>query len=498
MFERMLARTAGTKLKFAVFVLLLGHACSIFWAAISLRPMFADGAVWFFRILDTTDTFLNDQYLRLFTAVFQWPTVAYLRLFPYPNSSQIAIVILSFSYSFYPLVSLIGTYFLLKRFCQTEFIIFPIFSFALFTQALMIYPSVIVPEALALFWPLFFLLLFRRKEKPFEFLLAVALIAGLAYSYEQSAILTIFCASILLLKVLRKTSVRGDLLLVLMNFTVTLFFLWRISIPIRTGAKDHVVETWDLMVHPKLDAFGVFGANVLLALAIAVLLFYFRKTPKVLFWAAFIAIAVTTFFYIRFMIREDSWHAVFGNVWGIRVYMIPMTTILAALVIPLVFFAPKVLWYKCEQKVKMIYFLLVAVLAISLVRDLVLTIHWRREFENIRVLQGKYPGCNVLSPKAFERLFRKESLIDAWNLPFFTLIPRHENIVDSAFFIEEVLTGKVCMVKDKEPIYFGMNPTFQVFQGVQNLDHSGIQRGPIRLFSVDEKNKLQIREMDRL
>ena len=392
----------------AVYCLLAGHAAALFWASFSHRALFADGSHFFFMVFDSRRLFWDPNYLRIFSSVLQIPSLVYMWLSPGSHSTTIPALLYDFTINLHPIVSLAFCFLILKKYQKLYFLYFPILSFSLCTQSLMGYPSLIIPETLSLFWPLFLLLLFRNGGSLLETLFLIVLTFCLAFTYE--AAILFFALNIFVLFFLPQN--RGakweSILLNLANFAGIGFMLWRLF-GSHAGTKAPFLEA---LKFPILEGpFRMVGIIGLIILGLIIFLFsYFPSAQKKIEPLIFSLCAILVLFFSFRFWQISSAASFYHDIWIERTTVIPVAAAFAFL---LAIEAKKNI--SQQKSVQRCLALLTCVsLMISFARDIYLTDTWRNGYSKIQSLRKHNPGCNTITMEAVSQLLDKPNNIGHW------------------------------------------------------------------------------------
>jgi hypothetical protein len=176
-------KAARSPWAYAIIAGLAANLATLVYAALSLRPLQLDGALWIFNIVLTRRPYRDFDLLRCLSYLLQVPTLLLSWLAGTRDWVQAEVLIQCLSYSLHPFLSLAACAWICVRKKAPWMMLFPVASFAAATQMTLGFVVSDVPESLSLFWPLF---LAMQLSKPGRGSFAIALVGsiGLAFGHE--------------------------------------------------------------------------------------------------------------------------------------------------------------------------------------------------------------------------------------------------------------------------------------------------------------------------
>ena len=481
-------------LKQILLLLLALNVISLLWAALSHRALNADGSYFFFRLMEERKFIWDVNYLRIFSSVLQLPSVIVMWLGPETKSNVIPSLLYDLAFNLHPILSLYLCYRILKRFDRIDYFLFPVLSFVLCTQALMSYPTLIVPETLSLYWPLFTLMIFRKGDTRWETPLLCALLFCMAFSYEVALLLFLLNIAILIFRRRNHLATRtSDLILISLNFFGFCFMLWRLFRP-HAGRMDQFIFALRLPVWGQ--PFRVVGMAAIGALSLCIPIGYYVHKLRFLLSLSLVSLGLLLVFYFfgYVYLREDLTQ-IYSGAWLERTTAIPFSCAIACLFAFAASDGVSSWWSQRTGIYFGVSFLTCSALVISLGQDLMLTHIWRSTYDRVQFLRINHPGCNIISPELMTHYFEHPYMAGGYWLPLYTLAPEKSLAVTSIFFVENSPTGDSCRPNSQST---QAKMSFDIGSSLNNFNLRAIVTGSIRIHEWDNANQQPVtREVAR-
>lgn len=416
----------------SVWVLMGLSLLSLAWAALVDRPLFSDGIIWTFQILNKKTFNCDWQFIRYADALLQIPAVLALKL----NFGElIAVKLNSLSYSLNPFVSILACAWILKRRERLDLLIFPILSFATITQTVIAAPFTVVSGLLSLLWPLFFLAVLPGRGFFYWFGLLL-LNLGVIFEHETGVV---FLLMLVFLKAYEAyfapLDKRQDHLVLFSIFSVTAIVMVYNILQSPAGSRTNFLNQF---LSGDLDIYQVSSL-----IFIALFFLIYKKISRIseIYKMIFICIsAVTiTFYYTNYYVSETG-----GSLFWGAVKARTLAALLASVIcfVCFLFIKSEKSFSSSENTSKYATSLVIISLAlmVSLLHDLGLTRNWIKSMDYIKSQMNEKPGCRQLSETE-----SKEHIIangfDTRFLPFYSIVIGQQiyNRIGTVLFSEENL-----------------------------------------------------------
>lgn len=167
------------------FALLL----TFLYAAFTHLPLIGEAPHWYYSIISYGNVTFDALFTRYLDVLVNQLPALIISTFFGPESNAFVIQYLSFSYTMFPLISLLVCFLYLKKKNRLDLFAFAILS-TLFASMPTLPLSVgMAALALAVFWPLFYLIILRQPRLVKEYLYIVLGLVALLFSYEPSILL---------------------------------------------------------------------------------------------------------------------------------------------------------------------------------------------------------------------------------------------------------------------------------------------------------------------
>ena len=304
------------------------------------------------------------------------------------------------------------------------------------------YPSLVLPETLSLYWPLFLLVIFQGRKSVNELTAIFVLSAIGCFSYEAAALL--FAVNFLLL-LFQERKVDGEKgqknILLITQFFTTVFLGARVFLASREDSQEFMAAIlgafWE-------GDFKKFAFSFLLALFF--IAFLSMRSEKLDALAQKIGLVFSifagNFFFYWMIFSQHSYSNPFDTMWWERIVMVPISAGIALLMGALVIWRP--LWVKDSRSYSAAILIVCVALFISLARDLRVTTIWRGGYKAVMELRRDSEGCNILPKELALKLFREPFFITEYWLPSLSLAPELSLSPSTIFYVEENPTGESC------------------------------------------------------
>lgn len=419
------------KLNLGVFTVI---ALSLSYSAFYFRPTIGDGSFWFFAIFNSRNFFWDRNLIRAISSVLQFPALVYLKLFP--QSVEPAAYILSFSFQWHPLVSLIACYLILKKAGRLELFFFPLSGFALCALNLMPYASLVVPETLSLFWPLFLLLTTNRLHR-FTLGAVTFLLFIFAFGYESGVILV----PLFWLAILKNLHLLGrkKIFLFLLSSLVFLFYIYRLQTA-PDFSKGHFA---DAIFSGLFFGFRLHNLLAMVLFLTFLICLHFTQSRMGTYLVAALS-AVNSAFFIFLCSSNIERKSLLNTVWASRTTAIPFAFIIG--IGFLYFYLQDHPRFKSHKAALSFY--VFSILALGMVHDISIGMEWRKTYLTMQELFKLRPGCNELSTNAYNAYFRGVAEPGKIWLPFHSLNPQFDHEAKQIYFVQTNANGSACRIEN--------------------------------------------------
>lgn len=445
-----------------LIILAFANALSALVATLLYRPMYSDGIIFFSWAIDTHSYGYDGRYLRHIYYLMQLPSVFIDKFLTFlPNNTVWSALAFCFSYGLHPVISMMGCYFILRKYRKVQYLVFPLLSYALITVPLMTYPSLTIQETISVFWPLFFLLSFSPLKSRLEIYGGLALSLLLAAGYETSVLFFIVNASILI--------IRGQTgLLFISQILGGCWILFRLLGP-NAGPNEAFLESFSV---PLTEGFHFYTFCGVMAVAALLL------KPKKWLILPLIFLCLMTLYWgmkdVIFFPDTYLWQA-----FTDRTRATPLTSILALLAY----------WANAKKKeLRPLFYFCMFALVISCAYDILATYYYARGVSYAEKMANENEGCNIIPLADFEEQFAVQHAIKMWPFPLISVQPHKTLKPKSVFFVEDPVTGDSCRVVDG---MIGKNENVKIIALPVNgaLDLSLIIKEPIYVHSWNPEIK---------
>lgn len=445
-----------------------------FFIAWTRRPLLSDGYNFLYWIIHQDGWGLDGRFYRWIGVVLQLPSIIISHYLTFiPDWNNWLTIFYCIGYAFHPQVSWLLCFLISRKYGRTEYMLFPLLSYALITAAVMPSPST-TPETISVFWPLFFFVAFGKLKGFWELTWVFVLSLLLAFCYETSILFFFVNIAILVFRmrkenILSSSSSRriGWLLAFLFQAFGVLWMLYRLyASPLSSFVSGGlgmdsmnggyrfftVAGTFSLiamLLRPRLTTALIAMASSLLALYVGLVVFRFQSEAGFLFASAMID----------------------------RTRSVPLICIIALM-------AYRHYAKKLSLPRHLHYFCFFC-LSVALVYSSFLNYSFHRIMNISSQFAKNNPGCNVMSLQDFDENFFGAGLGDWW-FPLATSKPDRTLQPSSMFIVEAELTGESCIVRNG---FFGREE-YMIFPIQGRIDFSQIIKGPIRFHRWNRKTQI--------
>lgn len=290
----------------------------------------SEGAQWYATIIDHHNYFTDPLFYRYVDFLIQYPALFFLRNFSshfdVGTTSTVASYILSFGWTFHPIISLFITYRILINYSRKDLFIFPVLSFLAAFMPASAYAVALALPAMSVFWPVFFCVFFAKGKSIKEFVSITILLVGLALCYEPTLIffmLFIFMAIVDLIW-LKEKNRKFNFYLILLCVLLVVFLLYVIS----TVPDKNTGPFWRSLMHGDRTT-RLMGFTV--ALSVSLILFFNLVAGK--FKWLFNTLAMTVFVIgtwyfwnnLQLIYSLDEFEGALGWAYNARSTALPVT-----------------------------------------------------------------------------------------------------------------------------------------------------------------------------
>ncbi len=296
----------------------------LFWLALSFCFLSSIPAILSNRIVyNSPETYLDIfskgfflQVDRFSTLLFQlpyhiadWLTLGNL-------SVKSSMWILNSSYQFHPILSLILCYMVLKKVNKQEWIVFPLISFAMYTQNIMSFGIGVLQESTSFFWPLFLLIIFNKRLSVFQFLFSLPFVVLLNVSYEPSVIFN-FILIYVHFWAIRETKCKYHMLLVFIEVIGIVYFFQKMTWAYRES-------------YNYLDSMQYIPLVLSVFMLVPICLLW--KSEKLSSWVKIVLFSIGVVLYPIWMFHLDP-RELLPKQFHLRVILIPLVAVLAGILV---------------------------------------------------------------------------------------------------------------------------------------------------------------------
>lgn len=321
----------------------------------------------------------------------------------------VAIYVLSFGYVFHPLVSLLITKIILERKKRPDLFVYPVLSFLGGTLAAQPFSIGLAHQALSVFWPLFFLILFKGSKFKNGLLWIIILLLALTVSYEPAILFFILFALISVHNLLRakkeQQSLGFDIFLIWYSLLSIAFLMYVLMGTAPPKSSQVFMQT----LFEKPDAYRAFIFPAILAVFLYA--FLFKIQPGILKIIGSIGLILfflsLGFWFITVLLKIDytqaagyAIHPYIGN--SGRATAVPLAFGLACIAYLDKVFSVNIFRRTSTEQKKLSIILSVLVVLASL-GDLKITYHWNQGFQYMRQYVQTHVGCHNLSPEEYQK-----------------------------------------------------------------------------------------------
>jgi hypothetical protein len=124
----------------------------------------------------------------------------------------------------------------------------------------------------------------------------------------------------------------------------------------------------------------------------------------------------------------------------------------------------------------------------SLIHDLILTTTWTSGYATVQKMKAQFPGCNVISNKAFKHVFARPFGFRRWWFPYLTMAPERGLNADSIFFVEATPTGHSCRVRN-DGRFESASPRYGIWTSSTRFDYSAVVDRKIHIHNWDANQR---------
>ncbi len=374
----------------------------------------SEGAHWYYTILDYHVYFSDVLFYRYVDFLIQYPALFFLRnfgaMFSVGTASSIATYILSFGWTFHPIISLYITYRILRSYSRKDLFIFPVLSFLSAFMPASAYAVALALPAMSFFWPVFFCVFFFNGKNIKDFIITAMLLVGLAFCYEPTIIFFILfimmaLADLLWLKVKSK---RYNLYLIFLCVLSIIFLLWVIS----TVPAKNTGPFWRSLLYGDWTTRLI---GLVVTLSVSTILFFNFVAGRFKVVANSLAIIFFSLGTFYFFIRLDEIYSLdifeYALSWAYdsRASALPLTWCVAAFCCLFSCFQRDDQWL--HTKISQVAAVLVLITAFATAYvDFNQTREWNFYFGRFQQLVLQSEGCVHLSYKDFERDYKAPSV----------------------------------------------------------------------------------------
>jgi hypothetical protein len=433
--------------------------------------------------------------IRRLELLLQLPVVLFGQLTSF--TVPVLAKIYSLTICLHPAISLLFCWLILAKRQREYFFIFPLLSISVCTQILMAYSYIGIPLTMSFYWPLLLLLLFGNRRSMFEFLMSLLLSFGLFFGYEAAVLLFLLNIYILICSVRSsKTKPWRDLLLLLVNCVGLLFVAWRILGPYGNHKESFLRS---LFSDPPTEPFRLFqmaAIFLMVAWTGALLICKDRLQAKIYGFVIAASLGLPVLFFA--LLQMEGVRGVYNTVWYIRTTALPFAGLVCLLAIVVAQFeASKPNWWHGPAYHSLLVLTFVCV-SIGIWQDFALTRLWNQGYVAMKNFGEKYPGCNIVSKRVYEKLFYQKYAFGDWWLPYLSLDIAKSATVTSVILIQNDVNENSCVPRDGK-LWLEKPAGFDIpIEGYRRFDLSRLVAGPIFLHSWDDtQEKLITREVSR-
>jgi hypothetical protein len=409
---------------FAIFTL----TCITLFAAFSNRPIYSEGAHWYYLILNSGEVLNDPRFIRHFNYILQYPAVLLLKTFGNGVSQQIlATYTLSFFWHITPLVSLIYCYWLLRKKNNLSLMIFPILGvFCSVLPALPYAVALAIPSGSIFFCALLTFLHLKGVDYK-DYVIAAAWLLLLSICYEPGAIFFGLIASYHAYDLLLKK----DKNKIYSIFVITLCLVAG-YILVSSILTDNEQQSNSFLqsLSSSLDGVRIFSfLSGLLLLGILKIQFfeghnkkYFKYFSNFLFFLFFlisILFSIQIFSYLAFINWQSKiiYFSDISDSFNSRASIVFVNSILGILTI---------YYFTKQQSInisKKVFLSLTIIISLMAVNDVIRTLHFRDVFNNrLGGILRQQTGCVNLDQENYTKIFQWNRVVENYSLQYSTIM----------------------------------------------------------------------------
>lgn len=250
-----------------------------------------EGSHWFFEILTQHKFVYAAGEWRWSDSLWQVPAYFSLNWAPWVPFKW-NLYILSYSYTLYPLAGILLSYFIVRKEKKVFlYMAFPLLSFASAVAISLTFVVGIANGAVTIFWPLFFILLFRNLNDKWYFLLATFLLFPLNFNYD----LAVIFFPLLVFAILQKNQFKPDknslafLGLIIISFALQMY---RLLSRYFGAPEDTSLFLESLFEQPNSSYIYAYQSIILVVFFAGLQLFAKLKRPVILWIGAFLCFVI--------------------------------------------------------------------------------------------------------------------------------------------------------------------------------------------------------------
>jgi hypothetical protein len=344
-------------------------------------------AISFFEVINS-GTWVNGKPdgFRNADMIWQLPAILYMKLSP--SAAPLDVIhVLSATYFLQILFSCLLCLLILKIFKQSyNYILLPLLSSLTAGCLSLSFASGIVGGTMAVFWPLFFLLIFANSQNALiYFLFALAGLVYLAFAYETGILILFILAIVLIFKIKNKTHVLGNAILLPLTFLAMLFQIFKMFFLPDYDLGPRMVFVNDLL-QKKQHGISYFGfyLTIICILTLFFSMISIRNTKLYSFFGVLIAGVFTLSLF--------TFHPQLMEARNYRTLAIPICFIFSIMTL--------IYYFKPEKLVKDVAFLSVLIFVTSVFSSfylLKLNSEWKTTSQQILTLTNQGCGCHYHS-----------------------------------------------------------------------------------------------------
>lgn len=288
----------------SLYAALLLSVFTLFTAAIFHRPFLGETSTWYYRLISEHRVFYDKAFYRYADSLLHLPSLFLVNISPDFNIA--AIYTLHFIYLFHPIVSLAFVHWILKKKGRPDLFLFPVLSFATATMPALGESITMAALALSIFWPLFFLILFRNSKSKRELVTILCLFAMQIFSYEPAILFFMIFSGIALSDIFlfKKNSRAFNRLVIALSVAGTGLMTYVITSPRRQHALPAFFESFK----HNFDGYRTFCLfSLLLFIPLVSLVFLKRERVKKVTLTFLLGAFVANCFYFLSRQSDELW-----------------------------------------------------------------------------------------------------------------------------------------------------------------------------------------------